>query len=69
MRLEAIEAAYLALCRKGLKGHKSSLLGTIGIMLEVGPAIEAQQASKAAEKQDMIETLERLGVKIPKDSQ
>lgn len=68
MRLDAIEAAYLALCRKGLKGHKTSLLGAIHIMLEVGPAIEAQEASKAAEKQEMIETLERLGVKIPEDS-
>ena len=68
MRLDAIEAAYLALCRKGLKGHKTSLLGAIHIMLEVGPAIEAQKASKAAEKQEMIETLERLGVKIPEDS-
>lgn len=69
IRLDAIEAAYLALCRKGLKGHKTSLLGAIHIMLEVGPAVEAEEASKAAEKQKMIETLERLGVKVPKDSQ
>jgi hypothetical protein len=69
VRLDGIEAAYLALCRKGLKGHKPSLLEAIRIMLEVGPAVQAKEEEKKNERQEMVETLERLGVKFPKESE
>jgi hypothetical protein len=44
VQLEAIEAGYLALCRKGLKGHKTSLLEAIRIMLDLG--IVAEEAKR-----------------------
>lgn len=68
VRLEGIEAAYLALCRKGLKGHKPSLLEAIRIMLEVGPAVQAKEEEQKNKRQELVERLERMGVKIPEDS-
>ena len=68
VRLDGIEAAYLALCRNGLKGHKPSLLEAIRIMLEVGPAVQAKEEEQKNQRQDVIERLERMGVKIPEDS-
>jgi len=68
IQLEAIEAAYLALCRKGLKGHKPSLLEAIRIMLEVGPAVQAKEEEQKDKRQKMMERLERMGVKFPEDS-
>ena len=67
IRLDGIEAAYLSLCKKGLKGDKPSLLEAIRIMLEVGPAVKARQESKDTEMQEKIEMLEKLGVKVQKD--
>lgn len=69
VRLDAIEAAYLALCRKGLKGHKPSLLEAIRIMLEVGPAVQAKEEEQKNERQELVEMLERLGVKFPEESE
>ena len=69
IRLDGIEAAYLALCRKGLKGHKPSLLEAIRIMLEVGPAVQAKEEEKKNERQEMVEMLERLGVNFPEESE
>lgn len=40
--LAGLEAAYLALCRKGLKDDVPALLTAINIMLEVQPAIDKQ---------------------------
>lgn len=68
IRLEAIEAAYLALCRKGLKGHKLSLLEAIRIMLEVGPAVRSKEDQDRKRRQELFERLRRMGVKIPDDS-
>jgi hypothetical protein len=68
VRLDGIEAAYLALCRKGLKGHKPSLLEAIRIMLEVGPAVQAKEEEQKNKRQEILERLERMGVKIPEDS-
>jgi len=68
IQLEAIEAAYLALCRKGLEGHKPSLLEAIRIMLEVGPAVQAKEEEQKDKRQKMMERLERMGVKFPEDS-
>ena len=64
VKLDGIEAAYLSLCKKGLKGHKSSLLEAIRIMLEVGPALDSREASEEAKKQEFLDRLERMGVKV-----
>lgn len=68
IRLEAIEAAYLALCRKGLKGHKPSLLEAIRIMMDVGPAVQAKEEEQKYKRQEILERLERMGVPISEDS-
>lgn len=62
--LEAVEAGFLALCNKGLKGHKMSLLEAIRIMLEVGPAIEAQIGSEEKKREEVIASFERMGITI-----
>jgi hypothetical protein len=67
VRLDGIEAAYLALCRKGLKGHKPSLLEAIRIMLDVGPAVQAKEEEQKNERQEIVEMLERLGAKFPEE--
>ena len=67
VRLDGIEAAYLALCRKGLNGHKSSLLEAIRIMLDVGPAVQAKEEEQKNERQGIVEMLERLGAKFPEE--
>jgi len=69
VRLEAIEAAYLALCRKGLKGHKPSLLDAIRIMMDVGPAVATKEEEQKNKRQDILDRLERMGVPIPKGSE
>ena len=68
VRLEAIEAIYLALCRKGLKGHKPSLLEAIRIMMDVGPAVQAKEDEQKNKRQEILERLERMGVPISEDS-
>lgn len=68
VRLDAIEAGFLSLCKKGLKGHRASLIEAIRIMLEVGPAVEAQATSEEAEKQEIIDMLESMGVKLSLDA-
>lgn len=68
VKLDGIEAAYLALCKKGLKGHKPSLLEAIRIMLDVGPAIQDEEKRQQATKERVLEALERMGVKLPEDS-
>ena len=64
VKLDGIEAAYLALCKKGLKGHKASLLEAIRIMLEVGPALQAEEEQQKAARQRVLEAFERMGVKV-----
>ena len=68
VRLDAIEAGYLSLCRKGLKGHKSSLLEAVRIMLEVGSAVQAKEEEQRATRQQVLDAFERAGVKISEDS-
>ena len=65
IKLDGIEAAYLALCKKGLKGHKASLLEAIRIMLEVGPAIQDEEKRQQATRERVLTALERMGVKVP----
>ena len=64
VKLDGIEAAYLALCKKGLKGHKASLLEAIRIMLEVGPALQAEEEQQKAARQNILDAFERMGVKV-----
>ena len=68
VRLDGVEAAYLSLCNKGLKGHKPSLLEAIRIMLEVGPAVQANANDEKVRREQILEKLERMGVKVPEDS-
>ena len=63
--LEGFEAAYLALCRKGLKGHESSLFEAIKIMLDVGVAKESEQGDKQATIDNARRIAARLGIELP----
>jgi hypothetical protein len=69
VKLDGIEAAYLALCKKGLQGHKTSLLEAIRMMLEVGPAIQAEEERGRAKKQQILATLRKMGVEVPEASE
>ena len=64
VKLDGIEAAYLALCKKGLKGHKPSLLEAIRIMLEVGPAVQAEEERERTQRQQVLAAFKRMGVKV-----
>jgi hypothetical protein len=44
------------------------MLEAIRIMLEVGPAVAAKESEQKVKRQQILEKLERMGVKIPKDS-
>ena len=58
--LDAIEASYLALCKKALKGHKPSLLAAIKIMLEVSVAWEEERLMDEERRQALEEARHRL---------
>lgn len=60
--LDGFEASYLALCKKGLKGHVPSLIRAINIMLEVQPAVDARESEKRQKREDLIAHLEKMGV-------
>ena len=64
VKLDGIEAGYLALCKKGLKGHKTSLLEAIRIMLEVGTALQAEEQQQKATRERVLAAFERMGVKV-----
>lgn len=49
--LDAIEASFLALCKKALKGHKPSLLAAIKIMLDVSVASEEEMQMEEERRQ------------------
>lgn len=63
--LEGYEAAYLALCKKGLKGHVPSLIKSIRIMMEVQPAIDAREENGRRRREDVLALFEKMGVKVP----
>jgi len=60
--LDGFEASYLALCKKGLKGHVPSLIKAINIMLEVQPAVDAREGENKRRHEDIIAHLEKMGV-------
>jgi uncharacterized protein DUF5681 len=61
--LDGYEAAYLALCKKGLNGNVPTLIKAINIMLEVQPAVDARESEKRQRQDDLIARLEKMGVK------
>ena len=61
VRLEGIEASYLALCKKGLKGHKTSLLDAIRIMIDIGVAAEKTNQEDAERRRLFREVGAKLG--------
>ena len=69
VKLDGIEAAYLALCKKGLKGHKTSLLEAIRIMLEVGPAIQTDEKRERTTRLQINADLRKMGVQVPEASE
>ena len=66
VRLDAMEAAYLALCKKGLSGQKSFLLDAIRIMLDVGVAGEKTKLEDQERKRLFQEIGAKLGL-LPLD--
>jgi hypothetical protein len=60
---------YLALCKKGLNGHKTSLLEAIRMMLEVGPAVQADQERDRIKRLQIFTTLRKMGVEVPEASE
>jgi len=69
VKLDGIEAAYLALCKKGLKGHKTSLLEAIRIMLDVGPAVQADKEREQTKRLQVYAPLRKMGVDIPESAE
>jgi hypothetical protein len=61
--LNGYEAAYLTLCKKGLKGHGPSLIKVIQIMLEVQRAIDDREAKNGQVYERVLAILDRGGVK------
>lgn len=61
IRLDGIEAAYLALCKKALNGHKASLLDAIRIMLDVGVAAEGAKLEDLERERLFREVGTKLG--------
>ena len=64
VKLDGFEAAYLALCKNGLKGHVPSLLKAINIMLEVQPVVDARENEEQQQKEEVIALFEKMGVKV-----
>jgi uncharacterized protein DUF5681 len=62
--LDSYEAAYLALCQKGLNGSVPALINAINIMLEVQPAVEAREAEERQRYDDTIAAFEKMGVNV-----
>ena len=65
--LDSIEAAYLAQCRKGLKGNAPALIHAIKLMLEVQPAIDNRQAEKLQAREKVLAAFEKMGVKVNRE--
>lgn len=61
VQLESNEAAYLSLCKKGLNGHKPSLLEAIRMMLEVSIPSEAEKLEEQERRKLLLEVGAKLG--------
>ena len=58
--LGALEAAYLKLCQRALKGDDGALVRAIRVMLEILPEGEAKREKQAAEGQDAKRRLSEM---------
>ena len=58
--LGALEAAFLAICRKALKGDDAALYQTINMILEIVPAGEQKQSEQAASYADAKSKFARM---------
>jgi hypothetical protein len=67
VRLEAYEAAYLALCKKGLQDQKTSLLAAIDIMLDVSVVSEKEKLEDRERQQLFRKVGTKLGF-LPADA-
>ncbi len=65
IRLDAVEAAFLSLCKKGLKGHKTALMEAIRIMMDVGTAVQAAEQDRKTTREAVRALLEKMGVNLP----
>ena len=63
--LDGYEAAYLALCKKGLKGNAPALINAINIMLEVQPAMDERENRSERRRERIYASLEKMGVRVP----
>lgn len=64
VKLDAIEAAYLALCRKGLAGQKTSLLEAIRIMLDIGHAAQGEKSREQDARRELRDLMVKLRLPI-----
>lgn len=62
--LDAIEASYLAQCRKGLKGNVTALVWAVKLMLEVQPAVDNREAEERQRREEVLAAFEKMGVKV-----
>ena len=67
--LMGLKLLILRSAKKGLKGHKTSLLEAIRIMLEVGPALQADEEHERTMKMKIYATLRKMGVEVPEASE
>lgn len=67
VKLDGLEAAYLALCRKGLRGDVPALLRAIDMMLEVQPVLETRADEQRQTREKLHATLEKLGIRTKRD--
>lgn len=65
--LDSIEAGYLALCKKGLKGNVPALIKAINMMLEVQPVLDGREAKEREKREEVLAAFERMGVKVNRD--
>lgn len=65
IRLDAVEAAFLSLCKKGLKGHKTALMEAIRIMMDVGTGVQAAEQDRKTTREAVRALLEKMGVNLP----
>ncbi len=65
--LDGYEAAYMALCKKSLKGHVPSLIKAIRIMLEVQPILEERAEEKRHQRERVLDLFEKMGVPVDKE--
>ena len=62
--LDGIEAAYLALCKKGLKGNVPALIRAINMMLEVQPVLDSREAEEHQMREGVIAALHKMGIEV-----